>query len=67
MHDIQSFLIKNGYKSKLILYLYDGFLFDIHSDDNNILFEIKQILQRNGKYPVKTYKGKDFQNMLKIE
>lgn len=67
MRDIQSFLISNNYKSKLILYLYDGFLFDIHADDIDILPKIKSILQCNGKYPVKTYKGKNFQNMVKIE
>ena len=67
MQDIQSFLVKNNCKSKLILYLYDGFLFDMHTDDIDILLKMKEILQRSGKYPVKTYKGRDFQNMVKIE
>ena len=42
------------YKSKLILYSYDSFLFDFNLNDGlDYLKKVKVILEQDGKYPVK--------------
>ena len=53
--------------SKLILYLYDAFIFDIDiNDGKDLVFEIKSIMEDNGLYKLKTYFGKDLHNMKKM-
>jgi len=53
--ELQKYLF--GKKSKLILYRYDSFLFDISKQDgDNMLQKVKQILERNG-HPVKSSGG----------
>lgn len=47
----------------LILYTYDSFLFDMTVYDENIMSNIKNILEQNGKYPVKMSYGKNY-NLL---
>ena len=47
-----------GYKSKLILYSYDSFLFDFSiSDGLEFIGMIKKTLEQGGTYPVKIAKG----------
>ena len=54
------------YKSKLVLYSYDSFLFDMHIDDGlPFLSELKKVLER-GKYPVKATWGNNYDNLIDI-
>ena len=52
---------------KLMLYLYDGFLFDINLDTINStdIQTLKKIMTEDNKYPVKSYYGNNFQNLVK--
>ena len=48
-------------KSKIILNVYDALLFDIDSEENNILLpSLIESITENGKYPVKIKYGKDY-------
>ena len=52
-------------KSKLVLYQYDSFLFDFNRDDEiKFLGEVKKIMERNGKYPIKAKYGKNYHEMF---
>ena len=56
-----------GYKSKLILYSYDSFLFDFHLDDGlDFINKVKGIVECKGKYPVKVAKGSNYHEMKDI-
>lgn len=60
-------LLEN-YNTKLIMYLYDGFLFDYHKSDGKELFlKIKEVMEENRKFKTKQYGGKNFGNLQKIE
>lgn len=60
-------LLEN-YDTKLIMYLYDGFLFDYKkSDGKDLLFKIKNILIENGNFKTKQYIGKNFGELTKID
>ena len=53
-------------KTKLVLYGYDSFLFDVHKDDRVQVFrELKNILERNG-HLVKAKAGKNYGEMVNI-
>ena len=55
------------YKSKLILYNYDSFLFDFNMEDGlDYLKEVKEILEQDGKYPVKVGWGLNYHEMKDI-
>ena len=57
----------SGYKSKLILYSYDSFLFDFHLDDGlDFIKRVKGIVECKGKYPVKVAKGSNYHKMKDI-
>lgn len=57
----------DGYKSKLILYSYDSFLFDFHMDDGlDFINKVKGIVECKGKYPVKVAKGSNYHEMKDI-
>jgi hypothetical protein len=52
-----------GKRSKLILYTYDAFLIDCHSQErNDIIREITNILER-GNFPVRAYEGTNYHNL----
>ena len=52
-----------GRRSKLILYTYDAFLIDCHSQErNDIIREITDILER-GNFPVRAYEGTNYDNL----
>ena len=54
-------------KSKLILYSYDSFLFDFNMEDGlGYLKKVKQILEQDGKYPVKVSWGLNYHEMKDI-
>ena len=55
------------YKSKLILYSYDSFLFDFNMEDGlDYLKKVKDILEQDGKYPVKVSWGLNYHEMKDI-
>ncbi len=55
------------YKSKLILYNYDSFLLDFNMEDGlDYLKEVKEILEQDGKYPVKVGWGLNYHEMKDI-
>jgi hypothetical protein len=57
-----------SYKSKLILYTYDAFLWDFDKQDGAMLIKlIKEELEQNGKYPVKLEIGPDYSNMIEVK
>ena len=56
-----------GYKSKLVLYSYDSFLFDFYLPDGlKFLKKVKGIIEQNGKFPVKVSKGWNYHEMKDI-
>ena len=53
----------DGRRSKLILYTYDAFLIDCHSQErNDIIKDITSILER-GNFPVRAYEGSNYNNL----
>jgi len=47
-------------KTKLVLYTYDALLFDFHKEDGKETLEkLQEILEENGKYPIKVKYAKD--------
>ena len=55
------------YKSKLVLYSYDSFLFDFYMPDGiNFLKEMKEAIEQKGKFPVKVSKGWNYHEMKDI-
>ena len=55
------------YKSKLVLYSYDSFLFDFNMEDGlEYLKKVKKILEQDGKYPVKVSWGLNYHEMKDI-
>ena len=57
----------DGYKSKLILYSYDSFLFDFYMPDGlDFIHKMKKIIEQGGKFPVKVGKGWNYHEMKDI-
>jgi len=57
----------SGYKSKLVLYSYDSFLFDFYLPDGlDFLKKVKDIIEQSGKFPVKVGKGWNYHEMEDI-
>ena len=55
------------YKSKLILYSYDSFLFDFNMEDGlEYLNRVKDILEQDSKFPVKVSWGLNYHEMKDI-
>lgn len=54
-------------ESKIILYTYDAILMDMLKTDIKNLRQTIDILEENGKFPVRIYTGKDYQNLTKIQ
>jgi hypothetical protein len=56
-----------GYKSKLVLYSYDSFLFDFHMEDGlDFIKMVKGIIEMGDRYPVKVAKGSNYHEMKDI-
>ena len=56
-----------NYKSRLVLYSYDSFLFDFNMEDGlDYLKKVKNILEQDGKYPVKVSWGLNYHEMKNI-
>lgn len=62
LHDMKDF------KSKMVLYNYDAFLFDFDykKDGLKYLKEVKNILEWKGKYPTRVFMGDNYQDMKEI-
>jgi hypothetical protein len=55
-------------ETELIMYLYDGFLFDYSSFDGEFLLdEIFNILSDSRKFKTKRFEGENFGKMAKID
>jgi hypothetical protein len=55
------------YRSKLILYSYDSFLFDFYVPDGiNFLKKMKNAIEQKGKFPVRVSKGSNYHEMKDI-
>ena len=52
--------------TKLVLYTYDAFLFDVPSKDFDLLKEVYPTITTNGKYPVRTYIGNNYGSLRQI-
>ena len=56
----------DGRRSKMILYTYDAFLIDVHPQDrDSLLGELITTLERGG-FPVKSYEGSNYDNLVVI-
>ena len=56
-----------NYKSKLVLYSYDSFLFDFNMEDSlDYLKKVKNTLEQDDKYPVKVSWGLNYHEMKDI-
>ena len=65
MKEIMKFM--SGKRSKMILYTYDAFLFDIHpAEFNDVRDGIKVILER-GNLPVRVYEGDNYNDLEVID
>ena len=53
-----------NFRSKLILYHYDSFLFDYDKRDGDKFFEIIQHELQRGGFPVKMKKGKNYNELI---
>ena len=53
-------------KSKMILYTYDAFLFDMHKSDFELIKQMQPIITSKDKYPVRTYMGRTYGDMKQI-
>ena len=54
-------------KSKLVLYLYDSFLFDFNKEDGkDLIIDIKNVIERKGKYPTKIEIGQNYHEMSDV-
>jgi hypothetical protein len=57
----------DGRRSKMILYTYDAFLIDVHPQDrDSLLGELITTLERGG-FPVKSYEGSNYDNLVVIQ
>ena len=57
----------DDYKSKLVLYNYDAFVFDFNMEDGlDYLMKVKGILEQKGKFPVKVSWGLNYHEMTDI-
>ena len=55
------------YRSEIIPYSYDSFLFDFYVPDGlDFLYEMKKIIEQKGKFPVKVGKGSNYHEMYNI-
>lgn len=55
-------LLQN-FEDKLILYTYDSFLFDMSVYDENLIRQIKEIIELNNKFPSKLTKGINYHDV----
>ena len=62
---IQEFL--EEYETKLVLYTYDSFLFDINMNDGKDFFKtLQSVIECAGRFPTKTYIGKNYDELKHV-
>ena len=64
LHEVATLL--RSHDTKMVLYNYDSLLLDVPEHDRPVVRDIAQILSQAGKYPLRTYVGDNFDNMVKI-
>lgn len=65
MSKINNYL--ENYETKLVLYMYDAFIFDYSfADGKEFIFKVKDILEENGKFPTKVEAGYNFHDLMDI-
>lgn len=66
VQDVQRYL--EGYQTKAILYTYDSILFDFYKDDGmKVLEAIRNLMNLDGSYSMKTYIGKSYHEMRQVD
>ena len=50
-------------ESKVILYTYDAILLDVHNDELNSMENVANLLSAGG-FPVRQYRGANYDNLL---
>jgi len=60
IEELLSFL--KGKKTKLIKYLYDAFIFDMHPDEKHIVEDLEKIISKGG-FPIKAKIGDNYHNL----
>ena len=62
LHDMKDF------KSKMVLYNYDAFLFDFDYKEDGLKYlkEVKKILEWDGKFPTRVFMGDNYHDMKEI-
>ena len=53
-------------KSKLFLYHYDAFIFDMHKTEFKCVAEIAEMLSEDGKFPLRVYVGANYGELREI-
>lgn len=56
-------LLKNT-NNHLILYTYDSILLDVEKYDTDLIGKVIEILEENKKFPVRTYRGKNYNSIV---
>jgi len=65
IYDVNKVLSK--YNTKLVLYTYDSLLFDFDlRDGKGLMLELKNVMSRSGKFPVKTKAGVNYHGMINM-
>lgn len=58
--------VLNYFDGRLVLYTYDSILLDLAAYDELLLKKIKRILEEDGKFPVRGYRGTTYNNLEEI-
>ena len=66
--DICRTMKEKDFKSKMVLYNYDAFLFDFDYKEDGLKYlkEVKKILEWDGKYPTRVFMGDNYHSMKEI-
>lgn len=67
INNINDLIENKNYLSKLILFVFDGFLIDYNMDDGKqFITDIKNIITEGEKYPISLYFGENYHNLKKF-
>ena len=62
--NLHKFLV--GKRTKLIQYMYDAFIFDIHPDEMDLIQDFKKIMECGGRFPCKVEMGENLHDLKLI-
>jgi len=54
-------------KSKMILYTYDAFVFDVHPSERGEILDSIRVIMEEGGFPVKAEEGTNYDNLVVID